>query len=46
MKTKNILFAAGLLTTAFQASAQLTTVIGASKNPLKFSTTTINNTII
>jgi hypothetical protein len=35
MKTKNILFAAGLLTTTFQASAQLTTVIGASKNPLK-----------
>jgi hypothetical protein len=35
MKTKNILFAAGLLTTAFQASAQLTTVVGSSKNPLK-----------
>jgi len=35
MKAKNILFAAGLLTTAFQASAQLTTVVGASKNPLK-----------
>jgi hypothetical protein len=35
MKTKNILFAAGLLTTAFQANAQLTTVVGSSKNPLK-----------
>ena len=35
MKTKNILFAAGFLTTTFQASAQLTTVVGQSKNPLK-----------
>jgi hypothetical protein len=35
MKTKNILFAAGLLFTAFQASAQLTSVIGQSKIPLK-----------
>ncbi len=37
MKTKNILFAAGLLTTTFQASAQLTTVVGASKKPLKLT---------
>jgi hypothetical protein len=35
MKTKNIFFAAGLLATAFQASAQLTTVVGMSKNPLQ-----------
>ena len=35
MKTKNILFAAGLLATTFQTNAQLTTVVGGSKLPLK-----------
>ena len=34
MKTKKLLFAAGLFATAFQASAQLTTIVGQSKNPL------------
>jgi hypothetical protein len=39
MKTKNILFAAGLLATAFQASAQVSTVVGSTKVPLKLQIT-------
>ena len=35
MKTKNILFAAGILATSLQAGAQVSTVIGNSKFPLK-----------
>jgi len=39
MKTKNIFFAAGLLATAFQSSAQVSTVIGTTKVPLKLQIT-------
>jgi hypothetical protein len=39
MKTKNILFAAGLLATALQTSAQTTTVVGTTKVPLKLQIT-------
>lgn len=39
MKTKNILFAAGLLATAFQTNAQTTTVVGTTKVPLKLQIT-------
>jgi len=35
MKTKNIFFAAGLIATAFQANAQVSTVVGTTKNPIK-----------
>jgi formylmethanofuran dehydrogenase subunit D len=35
MKTKNILFAAGLLATTLQVNAQVSTVLGSTKNPLK-----------
>lgn len=35
MKTKNILFATGLIATAFQSNAQVSTVIGTTKNPIK-----------
>lgn len=35
MKTKNILFATGLIATAFQSNAQFSTVIGTTKNPIK-----------
>ena len=35
MKTKNIFMIAGLLTVAFQSNAQVSTVIGTSKNPIK-----------
>ena len=39
MKTRNIFFAAGLLATAFQSSAQVSTVIGTTKVPLKLQIT-------
>ena len=39
MKTKNILLAAGLLATAFQASAQTSSVVGTTKVPLKLQIT-------
>lgn len=39
MKTKNILFAAGLIATTFQASAQASTVVGTSKTPIKLQIT-------
>jgi hypothetical protein len=39
MKTKNIFFLAGLLATAFQSSAQVSTVIGTTKVPLKLQIT-------
>ena len=39
MKARTILFAAGLLATAFQSSAQITTVVGSTKIPLKLQIT-------
>ncbi len=39
MKTINFLFAAGLFLTAFQSSAQVSTVIGTTKVPLKLQIT-------
>jgi hypothetical protein len=39
MKTRTILFAAGLLATAFQSSAQISTVVGSTKIPLKLQIT-------
>lgn len=39
MKTINFLFAAGLFLTAFQSSAQVSTVIGSTKVPLKLQIT-------
>jgi hypothetical protein len=39
MKTRNILFAAGLLATVFQTSAQVSTVVGTTKVPLKLQIT-------
>jgi hypothetical protein len=39
MKTKHILFAAGLLATTFQVSSQVSTVVGTTKIPLKLQIT-------
>ena len=39
MKTKNILFAAGILATSLQAGAQVSTVVGSTKVPLKLQIT-------
>jgi hypothetical protein len=39
MKTRTILFAAGLLATVFQSNAQISTVVGSTKIPLKLQIT-------